>query len=192
MKRLGMSLCCWITLVSGLAACGSKRNDEAANADPATAPPVCMTGNGGHVKGRLFAPHEIDLDWKATDLECEGMPRPDGAGGRLRFAGPVGEAGARLVLIFGVPDLQAGQTARELDTSVTVIEESVGRFFASAEQSNCWSDINEQQKLAGTDDAWQIQGRVYCLAPLSEVNGDASISLPELSFAGRISWPEPE
>jgi len=40
-------------------------------------------------------------------------------------------------------------------------------------------------------DLYSIDGRLYCIAPLAEVNGESSLSISELSFSGLLDWSAP-
>lgn len=128
-------------------------------------------------------------------MSCEGMRRPGGEGARLRFAGKTGEGdGARyLAFILSIPDLAAGSTGNELPTRVTLIEEDAGRFFSTLEAEVCWSDIERQEPRAGSGGTnssghYSISGLLYCVAPVAELNGTASVTLSELAFSGQLRW----
>ena len=87
-----------------------------------------------------------------------------------------------------MPDLVRDQTARELASNVTLIEEGGGRFFSTVDLGICMTDIHSAQRLAGSTNQSRLSGTVYCVAPLAEVNGGSSISIPRLSFTGLIDW----
>ena len=114
------------------------------------------------------------------------MPRPEGAGSRLRFAGPAGDLS--IAIIIAMPDLERGAAARELGSNVTVIEEGGGRFFSTAGLGNCWTDVHEQRPADDGSDGYFVTGTLYCIAPLAEVNGDSSITVRELEFGGYLDW----
>lgn len=150
---------------------------------------------GGRVTGSVYGSLEGRLDWQEGELACEGMPRPHGRGARLRFEGPATGASRadRLAFIIALPDLSEGRTAAELPAGVTLMEVDAGRFFSSPEQAGCWVDVQQHDPLgdAGTDD-YRISGLLYCVSPLAEVNGAASVSLRDLRFTGKVDWSEPE
>lgn len=166
---------------------------------PATAPqtegaaPPCLPG--GALTASVYGSLEGRLDWQEGELACEGMPRPHGQGARLRFEGPAtGGSGAdRLAFIIALPDLAEGRTATELPAGVTLMEVNAGRFFRSPEQAGCWADVEDQEPIAaaGPHD-YRISGLLYCVSPLAEVNGAASVSLRDLRFTGKVDWSEPE
>jgi hypothetical protein len=153
----------------------------------------------GALVANVYGSLEGKLEWRGEALECEGMPRPRGAGARLRFAGPAlaGSAADRLAFIIAIPQLEKGRTGRELEAGVTLIEENTGRFFSTPERAGCWADIERQERLSdpdtgGDSEAYRISGLLYCLSPLAELNGTASVSLRDLRFTGRLNWTDPQ
>ncbi len=155
---------------------------------PALLPPPPESGacgERGFLRTNFYGELSGPVDWAADGLDCEGMPRPEGRGGRLRFAGPWGDL--TIAIIIAMPGLERGSPARELGSNVTLIEEGSGRFFSTTGLGSCWTDVLEQQS---TDDAniYFVAGRLYCIAPLAEVNGDSSVTLRELQFGGYLDW----
>ncbi len=143
----------------------------------------------------LYGSIRASIDWRAGDLTCTGMPRPDGEGARVRLSGPLGMKGENrtLAFILGLPDLEVGQTGKELPTNVTLIEEGAGRFFGSRGTSDCWTDVRSQERVGGEDeDTYRIEGTLYCVSPLAELNGNTSVTFTELNFTGRLNWEQPE
>lgn len=125
------------------------------------------------------------MDWPAERLSCAGGPRPDGAGARLRFARELDD-GEGLVVILALPTLEPGGTGKELPANVTVIVEGEARFFSSQNRGTCWADVERHVTL--DSGSTLAQGRVYCIDPLAEVNGSASVTLDDSLFSGRIDW----
>jgi hypothetical protein len=177
----------------------------ACDAPPITAdePPVADTSFpgcevDGQLSAELYGGIRAKLAWGADVLDCDGMIRPDGEGARLRFAGPLptGESAEEqrsLAFIFGLPDLQRGETASELPTNVTLIEVGAGRFYGTQDTENCWTDILSQEQIGAENAAeYRITGLLYCVAPLAELNGSSSISFADIKFTGWLSWEIPE
>ncbi|MCB1843857.1 MAG: hypothetical protein KDI09_12915, partial [Halioglobus sp.] len=52
----------------------------------------------------------------------------------------------------------------------------------------CWSDVTSQRPLGVSGQQYAITGIAYCLAPLAELNGNASVSIRQLRYSGRIDW----
>ena len=178
-------------ILMGLAA--SCARDPEASGSPAA---NCI--DDGELTAEVFGAIETSLDWRDDELECDGMPRPHGQGARLRFAGPAVSNGETLNLAFiiALPDLQQGLNANEIPAGVTLIEENEGHFFSTPEPPTCWADIEHQVPLddAAVDEIpeYRIEGLLYCLSPLAEVNGNRSVIFTDLRFAGRLDWRVPE
>ena len=129
-----------------------------------------------------------EIDWHGENFDCEGMPRPDGEGARLRFAGSAGGGMQGLSFIIALPELERDESARELASNVTVIAEGNGRFFSTPGLDSCWTDIDMRPAVAESPDRYVVSGIVYCISPIPEVNGTSSISIEELRFSGRLDW----
>lgn len=173
-----------VVAAAWLAGCGDTPEPAAV---PALLPPPPANrecGERGYLRTNFYGELSGPVDWTAGDLECEGMPRPEGAGARLRFAGEAGELS--LAIIVAMPGFERGSEARELGSNVTVIEEGGGRFFSTTGIDSCWTDVLEQQQV--DEDVFFVAGRLYCIAPLAEVNGDSSVTLRELEFGGYVDW----
>ncbi len=172
------------------AACDGDPEDSAAppGASFLPEPPAPRIGCGefGYLRGELFGALETRIDWSDTRLNCEGMPRPEGRGARLRFSGTADAL--PLALIVAIPALERAATGVELASNVTLIEEGSGRFFTTADLDTCWSDIEEQVAIDDGDPRHLVAGRLYCIAPLVQVNGSASVSIRELRFSGFLDW----
>ena len=143
----------------------------------------------------LYGDIDARIDWPATDLECDGMPRPKNEGARLRFSGTtkIGGETRKIAFIIALPELTRGQTVTETPANVTIIEEGGGRFFNSSQASACLADIVEQKpKNGGTEDEFLVSGVLYCVAAIVELNGSGGLTLSDLRFSGRLDWKIPE
>jgi hypothetical protein len=169
-----------------LAGCGDTPEPAAVPSllPPAPEPGDC--GERGYLRTNFYGEIAGPVDWSAGDLECQGMPRPEGQGARMRFAGPSGELS--LAIIIALPGLERGAIARELGSNITVIEEGGGRFFGTTGLGTCWTDVLEQDPPGDDADRYFVAGTLYCIAPLAEVNGDSSVTLRELEFGGYLDW----
>jgi len=176
---LGLLLC------SAFGAC-----EPAAEERPA--PPPALVGSGcgenGALQTALFGSLETTVSWSGSDMICESMLRPDGQGIRLRFSGDVTDE--RLAIIVAIPDLQAGEPAVGLPSNITITVEGSGRFFSTPNLDSCWTDVNSPGVVSGEKDSYTISGTLYCVSPLGEVNGDAAVSIPELSFTTIVNWED--
>jgi hypothetical protein len=157
--------------------------------------PVSACDENARLAVSLHGAVSLDIDWAADVLSCEGMPRPDGEGARIRLAGPANDApdASTVAFILGIPGLEEGRVADELGTNVTFMEEGSGRFFGTRDTDSCWTDVAYQEPVPDVGGStYRIGGTVYCISPLAELNGTSSINFTELEFAGRLRWVEPE
>lgn len=169
-----------------VAACGQVQEPAQFLPPPVAAANGC--GDGGYLRTTLYGAFEGEIDWSNGELDCEGMPRPDGEGARLRLAGTAAGGLHSLAFIIAMPSLERGATASELASNVTLIEEGSGRFFSTPGLESCWTDIGAQTAVEDADNTYSISGTLYCITPLPEVNGDSSVMLRELQFTGLLDW----
>ena len=151
--------------------------------------PACE--HDGALITQIYGGVRASIDWDGRTLQCKGMPHPNGEGARLRFAGPAATADGdlRLAFIPGLPDLVEGETASELPTNVTLMEDGGGQFFGTRDAVNCWTDIDLHEPVQpAASSTYRIGGVLYCVAPLADLNGTASISFADLRFTGRLDW----
>jgi len=177
---LGLLLC------SALGACEPAAVEQAAPL-PVLGDSGC--GKNGALQTALFGGLEATVNWSGSEMRCESMQRPNGEGIRMRFTGDV--AGERLAIIIAVPDMQAGEPAAELPSNVTVTVEGSGRFYNTPNLDSCWTDVSSQSAVPGARGSYVISGILYCVSPLGQVNGDAAVSIPELSFSTIVKWNVP-
>ena len=170
----------WLALAAGLAACTAPDAPVARAAGPG-----CVDDGSGFVEAELYGGVAAELDWRNRDTACTGMPRPDGGGARLRFAGRTDDE-RDLVLIVGVSELERGQTGNGFAANVTIIDETTSRFYSNGGAPNCWSDIFRQADLDANRS--RIDGVVYCSGALAGLSADESIRLRDLRFRGQIDW----
>ena len=188
-----------------LTACGQSpepaptEDTDAANTEPvATATPASILpapeaktigcGDTGSLAATLYGALSGDVAWQADNMYCEGMPRPNEAGARLRFAGEAGDPALAIAFIVAIPSLERGAAAAELPSVVTVIEEGKGRFFSTPDLDSCWTDVKAQKVLDEEAGTFAIDGELYCISPIPEVNGEASVSIEEMQFSGLLDW----
>jgi hypothetical protein len=145
-------------------------------------------GTDGELHTEMYGAIAAQLEWHENDLQCSGMPRPEGRGARLRFAGTVPGEERRIAIIVAIPDLERAAHGVQLRSNITVIEEGNGRFFSTPNLDNCLTDITTLTALGGSADRYSIGGVLYCVSPLPEINGQSSILIPELQFSGLIDW----
>jgi len=179
---------CLFAACAAVAACGGAQEPVPAPFLPPPAAKASGCGDNGYLRTTLYGAFEREIDWSNDELDCEGMPRPEGAGGRLRFAGIAPNGVQSLAFIIAMPMLERDTTATELASNVTIIEEGSGRFFSTSGLETCWTDIDAQVNIDDASDTYSISGTLYCITPLPEVNGDSSVLLRELHFSGLLEW----
>lgn len=191
-KTENVRLCCLLAVIITAAACQRTPPDNTKSSAAAFLPKQTASaqgcGDNGELRATLYGAMNGTIRWDANTMDCEGMPRPAGRGARLRFAGPVGDDALQLAVIIALPELERGRVAKELPSNVTIIEEGNGRFFSTANLDSCWTDVVAQTLIDGSTDRYVVKGALYCIAPLDEVNGDASISIDNLNFKGELDW----
>jgi hypothetical protein len=178
-----------LPVIALLAACGEAPESAPAPAFLPARPEVDRScGDGGSFSTRLYGALAMEIEWRGTELDCEGMPRPDGKGARLRFAGAMGDGTRDLAFIIALPDLERGEPARELASNVTLIAEGQGLFFSTPGLDTCWTDIDTRADKNASPQRFAVSGTLYCIAPIPEVNGTSSVSFEEVRFSGRLDW----
>ena len=170
-------------LLGPLGACG-----ETSEVTVAAAPalPTRTCGDNGSVESAFYGGIETEIQWSADDMVCSSMQRPDNGGVRLQFVGEV--SGERLAVIIALPKLKPGDSDVEIPSNVTATVEGSGRFFSTPDLDSCWTEVFSQTKLTNEDDQYAIEGTLFCVAPLGEINGDAAVSIPELNFSSILNW----
>ena len=166
-----------------LAGCGQ---EEAPSAAPPAAAPASSCGGAGFFNGQLSGALTADIAWQDSELLCESMLRPDDKGVRLRFSGEV--SGERLAIIIAMPGLEAHTTGPDIDAVVTITVEGSGRFFSTPNLGACWADVDRNIPMEAQATTHIVAGRLTCVAPLGEFNGDAFVELRNLGFRGIAEW----
>lgn len=174
-----------LLLVVTLAACRPSATEVPAS-PPADVQANC--GENSSLATSLYGVIETSIAWSGSEMHCENMRRPDGEGIRLRFAGDV--SGERLALIISLPDLRMAQENLETPAKVTASVEGSGRFFTTPGLESCWVDVSQHVARPDTDKQHELYGELSCIAPLGEVNGDANLSIPTLTFNTIVEWGE--
>ena len=117
-----------------------------------------------------------------------GDPEPIAAGPATTVDGE-----RRLAFILGLPDLRRGETAKELPTNVTLMEEGAGRLFGTRDAANCWTDVEVHEQMQPTESTtYSVSGVLYCVAPLAELKGNSNVSFTDLTFMGHVTWGVPK
>jgi len=178
----------FLTVLALLAACEPATESEPIAAIAPGEEPVLLCGNEGHLSTELYGAVAVRVDWNKNDLECAGMPRPEGRGARLRFAAKSADGDLQLAIIIAIPDLERDAPLGEFSANVTLIDEGNGRFFSTPDLNNCLTDIASMSGVDDSGDRYSITGELYCVSPLPEINGNSSVSIPKMLFSGLLDW----
>lgn len=150
--------------------------------------PVLLCGDDGYLNGELYGAVRGRFDLDSTGVTCEGMPRPEGVGARLRFAGQAQPGDRQIAIIIALPDFSIEAMDVELPANVTLIEEGNGTFYSTPDLDNCLVEISSVTATRDSETRFSVTGGLYCVSPLPEVNGDSSVSVSELRFSGLLDW----
>jgi hypothetical protein len=162
-------------------AAGESRGLTAA---PALAP--CVMDRQGYWKGRVFGSESLDINWSGEALGCAGNARPGGGGLRLFFAGHPAADEDRLVMVLGIGAAIDELAGREYPVSVTLIDEATSQFF-HAPGDRCFTRIREVTPLEASPGSYRIEGDLYCAGAIASVSGANSVTLGDMSYAGRLT-----
>ena len=152
----------------------------------------CLPGDAGFLSMRLRGSIEADIEWREPELDCTGMPRPDGRGLRLRFSGPLPGAG-ELAIVFAAPELGMGLSAHGVPVNITLLDEAGERIYGTQGDSRCQFD--EVEQLALTDPllpprSFRVSARGFCIVPARALDGDGAVLLTRFDFTGRVTYSE--
>jgi hypothetical protein len=178
------------------AACAADTTPTTAAPAPATqaaAVTGCGIGGGGYLRARARGAVELDLDWKDSQLECAGGPRPDGKGVRVSFAGPPRGDGRRIRLVFGIGGIGAGAPGKALPTNVTILFEGEKRIFSTQGDDKCTVDSMTQERvgeLGGETRHFRVVARGFCVGPATSLSQGERLLLTSFDFAGRIDFED--
>ena len=151
----------------------------------------CLPDDAGFLTMRLRGSIEAEIDWRAPELDCTGMSRPDGRGLRVRFAGK--RAGGDLAIVFAAPELGMGVSAKGVPVNVTLLDGAGERIYGTQGDSRCFFDEVAQQVL--TDDglplrSYRVEARGFCTVPARALDGDGAVLLTRFDFAGLVTFAE--
>lgn len=156
----------------------------------------CLPGERGFLRASLRGALEADLDWRGTDIQCEGGARPDGEGVRLSLAGPLDANGQRVRLVFGIAVRPGVASTEPLPVNITVIVEGGGKLFATLGDQRCTVDSLTQQSLPATGKAgsrdFRVAARGFCVDPATTLNGSERLYINRFDLAGLARFEDTE
>jgi len=150
----------------------------------------CLPGKAGFLSMRLRGSIEADVEWREPELDCTGMPRPDGRGMRLRFSGPLPGA-AELAIVFAAPELGMGISAHGVPVNVTLLDETGQRIYGTQGDSRCMFDEVEQLALTEPSlppQSYRVSARGFCTVPARALDGDGAVLLTRFDFTGLVTF----
>jgi hypothetical protein len=152
-------------------------------------PAKCLPAGNGYLRARLSGTLSTELNWGNDGTECTGAVRPTDGGIRMRFSRPDGAG--RLVLVFGIAQLQEGKSASNLPVNVTLIREGAGEFFSTQGDDKCTLDKVTQDAIVGIPHrsrSYRVTARGFCTEPARAVRGKGSVLLSRFDYSGRVDF----
>ena len=150
----------------------------------------CVMDRAGYWRGQIFGTTALQVDWQGSRLACAGNSRPDGQGLRLFFAGHPAGTADRLLLVIGIPADISRAAGREHEASVTLIDETSSLIFHS-DAGRCFTQVNEVSRLVGENDAYRVDGELYCVGAIAAVGTEGSVTLGDTRYSGRLVLEAP-
>jgi hypothetical protein len=117
------------------------------------------------------------------------MPRPDGRGLRLHFAGK--RDGGDLSVVFAAPELGMGVSAKGVPVNVTLLDGAGERIYGTQGDSRCFFDQVRQRALldaALPPRSYRVDAKGFCTVPARAVDGDGAVLLTRFDFAGLVTF----
>jgi hypothetical protein len=149
----------------------------------------CLPGGAGYLRARLRGAIVADIDWRDTDMTCEGGLRPDGAGLRLAIAGPLKDTGQVLRFVFGIEAPPAGERDKNLATNLTLIVEGARTLYSTRGDDKCSVD-ELQRSPAGEGGFTRAEARGFCTGPAATIDGASRVVVERFDFATRYTTEE--
>ncbi|MFW2403959.1 MAG: hypothetical protein ACN4GT_04265 [Gammaproteobacteria bacterium] len=146
---------------------------------------LCPSVDDGFLSGRLYGAIDRAVEWRGTNMKCEGGERPGDDGLRLVFAAPGDVDADRLVFVIGISGTIDDLVESERAANITIIDEKTGRFFSSGRQDRCWTTVTS---VDGDGLHYAIGGEVYCAGSLPSLTDASSVSLSDLRYSGRLNF----
>jgi hypothetical protein len=148
----------------------------------------CLPSRDGYLRARIRGEHEINIDWRDADMQCDGGLRPEDLGGmRVTFAGSLPQDRRQVRLIFGISAPADATTARDVPANVTVIFEDDKKLYSTAGEDKCTIDELSLQPAAEAHGSWRrLVARGFCTIPVTTLNGNEALELDRFDFAGGL------
>ncbi|MET0659566.1 MAG: hypothetical protein ABW110_15570 [Steroidobacteraceae bacterium] len=157
------------------------------------APVSCTSSGNGYLKAKIAGAVAAEIDWGDKGTTCTGEVRPNG-GVRLSFKNKIA-SDQSLLIVFGIPGVQEGRSARALPANLTVVREGAAEFFSTQGDDKCTIDSLEQMPLQGAPHRkrrYRVVVRGFCTEPARAVNGEGAVLLSRFDFASELHFGEDE
>jgi len=175
--------CCSGAGSSGTGRPGRLQPRAGAGASVRTGCDAGLDGRRCFLATRLKGALDAAVDWRGEALLCEGGARPEGRGLRASFAGK-GPSGESLRFVFGLAALPGEATARNVPTHLTLIVEGTGALYSTQGDTQCATELLEQQPLAARPGQWRLHARGYCIDPATTLDARARLYVERFDFEG--------
>jgi hypothetical protein len=162
---------------------------QAAPAPPGTV--LCAPSGKGYLQAKIAGAITAEIAWRNEGTVCTGETRPDGRV-RLSFKNKT-VSGQTLLIVFGIPGVREGRSARALPANLTVVREGAAEFFSTQGDDKCTIDSLEQQPLQGAPHRkrrYRVTARGFCTEPAREVNGDGAVLVSRFDFVSELHFGE--
>jgi hypothetical protein len=171
-------------LLLGAGACAPDPPD----AGPAAQTAGCLPSGDGSFEADVRGALTADLRWSNADMQCDGIPHPDGRSIRMTIAGPLPDTPSRLRFIFGIElrDTASG-VAQAYPTNLTVLVEGAEQLYATRGHDKCAVETLQRTPLAGSVGRLdRVKVRGYCIDPASDIAGTTRLLVPTFSFTALL------
>ena len=137
---------------------------------------------------RVRGAQNFDLDWHDADLQCDGALRPGEGGLRLTFAARAADGALRPRLVLGIAAPPGAADRHAVPANVTLILEGEQRLYSTRGDDKCTIDDLAQTRLdtGSAVHGYRVQGRGFCAAPASSLDGQEDVLISRFDFAGRV------
>jgi hypothetical protein len=150
----------------------------------------CLPSQDGFLQARIRGANgagNVDIDWRDTDMQCDGGLRPDERGFRLTFVGRLSRDGQHIRLVFGIASSADETSARNVPTNVTIILEDEQKLYSTASEGKCTIDDLSLQPQGASRDGWRrVVARGFCTVPVSAMRGEDALLVDRFDFAGGL------
>jgi hypothetical protein len=147
----------------------------------------CLPSRDGYLRARLRGAHNLDIDWRDAQMQCDGGLRPDGKGIRVTFAGRAADHPLRFV--FGITAPADASAASDVPANVTLIFEGQGELYSTQGGDRCTVDELHFEPVGGRGGLRRVVARGFCIANATAPSSADGVLISRFDFAGMFSQP---